>query len=431
MCEKSLVSRDLARAPQRDFLQLSKFGSVRGGFRVFRVHVDRDNLEKLRQLFRDFADGRTRTRALYYRDEWMAEWENVLRMREEAGKRTVPNPPAITLLARFVMPDGSARGNTSAPCVIDLRRLELRVPSYNVRVPLRESIVEALVEENNLNPRPDFVLQVTRRGFVRIIARRAVYLALAMPLRVITLDENSSYGFALAAWDMNESGTRVSLRFFEKLRPPNHGYARQVASLLQSYAKKPSEETRQRLSEILPEEVLRTLTTERAGELAEATRGKERRLNNAFVQRLTARVRGLVRGARQQGMSVLMLVDPINSESLRGTKLQGTLLRARRSLGNLAVYEGAMLRLLRASGRHCPRCGCEGEEIAHTRRSRVYECPKCRLRWDRDKGVHYNLAYSYFARMIKEECDDYTAMAARVLASLREWLERHESALAY
>jgi hypothetical protein len=175
-------------------------GNWRGGFRVFKLHVDGENLEKLRQLFRDFANGKTRTRgALYYRDEWLEEWENVLKMREEAGKRTMPNPPAITLLVRFVMPDGSVRGNNGAPCVIDLRKEELRIPSYGVSVPLRGSLVRALTEENELDPRPDFVLQVTRRGFVRIIAQREVCSELAMPLRVITLDENSAYGFALAA----------------------------------------------------------------------------------------------------------------------------------------------------------------------------------------------------------------------------------------
>ncbi|MCC6005040.1 MAG: hypothetical protein LM590_11960 [Thermofilum sp.] len=89
----------------------SKGGGLRGGFRVFRVHVDGGNLERLRQLFRDFADGKARVKgALCYRDEWLEEWGNVLKMREEAGKRTMPNPPAITLLVRFVMPDGSVRG---------------------------------------------------------------------------------------------------------------------------------------------------------------------------------------------------------------------------------------------------------------------------------------------------------------------------------
>jgi hypothetical protein len=407
-----------------------KGGGLRGGFRVFRVHVDRANMERLRQLFRGFADGKARTKGvLCYRDEWLKEWQNVLKMREEAGKRTMPSPPAVTLLARFVMPDGSARGDGRAPCVIDLRKEELRIPSYNVKVPLRESLCRALVEENLLDPRPEFVLQVTRKGFVRVIAQREAYSELATPLRVITLDENSSYGFALAAWDIDANKLRVTLRHFEKLRPPNHGYRRGVAKLLQSYADKPSGEVREELSKILPREVLEALTTERARELAEATRGKERRLNNAFVQRLVARVRGLVREARKQGMGVLILVDPIDPDSLRGTWLQGTLLRARRSLRNLAVYEGAMLRLARASGRHCPRCGCRGEEVRHTKRSRVYECPRCHVKWDRDKGSLYNLAYAHFARMIREECDDYTAMAAGVLEAMSEWLAKHQNAL--
>jgi hypothetical protein len=57
--------------------------------------------------------------------------------------------------------------------------------------------------------------------------------------------------------------------------------------------------------------------------------------------------------------------------------------------------------------------------------------PKCGLRWDRDKGVHYNMLVNYFARMVKEECDDDTVMAKRVLAALREWLEEHPNILAY
>jgi hypothetical protein len=31
--------------------------------------------------------------------------------------------------------------------------------------------------------------------------------------------------------------------------------------------------------------------------------------------------------------------------------------------------------------------------------------------------------------MIKEESDDYTAMAARVLEAMREWLAKHQNAL--
>jgi predicted RNA-binding Zn-ribbon protein involved in translation (DUF1610 family) len=407
-------------------------GSWRGGFRVFKLHVNSENLPKLRQLFKDFVEGEARTRgALCYRDEWLEEWENVLNMRGDAGKRTVPNPPAITLLVRFVMPDGGVRGNTAAPCVIDLRRKELRIPSYGVSVPLRRSLARALVEENGLDPRPEFVLQVTRRGFLRVIARREACSEFTFPTRIITIDENSVYGFSIGAWDIDANILRVTLRHFEKLRPPNHSYGRGVASLLQSYAAKPSGEAKQRLAEILPEEVLRTLTTERARELAEATRGKERRLNNAFVERLVARMRGLVREAHRRGMNVLMLVDPIDPDSLRGTRLQGTLLRARKHVRNLAVYEGATFRTVRASGKVCPRCPAVGVEVIHTKRSRIYECPKCGMRWDRDEGVHYTMVVRYFERLRKEEGDDETVMAERVLAALKEWLEENPNILMF
>jgi len=125
-------------------------GNWRGGFRVFKLHVSSENLPKLKQLFQDFADGKARTRGvLYYRDEWMAEWDNVLKMREEAGKRTVPNPPAALLLVRFVSPDGSVRGNNAAPCVIDLR---IRIPSYSVSVPLRGASSELCLMRTCLTP---------------------------------------------------------------------------------------------------------------------------------------------------------------------------------------------------------------------------------------------------------------------------------------
>jgi hypothetical protein len=41
------------------------------------------------------------------------------------------------------------------------------------------------------------------------------------------------------------------------------------------------------------------------------------------------------------------------------------------------------------------------------------------------------MVYSYFEKMVKEECDDDTVMAERILAALREWLEEHPNALIY
>jgi hypothetical protein len=336
-----------------------KGGGLRGGFRVFMVHVDRGNMERLRQLFRSFADGSARVKgALHYREEWLEEWGNVLKMREEAGKRTMPNPPAATLLVRFVMPDGSVRGDKNAPCIIDLRRRELRVPSYGVSVPLRGSLAKALVGENELEPRPDFVLQVTRRGFVRVIAQRETYSALGEGdgLRLVCIDENSSYGFVVAVFDYDGKWRLACFRIYH---PPNHGYREGVISLLKSYADKPARETRNALAQRLD----LAMTPERARELAEETKRKERRENDEFIRGFVGDLRKVVRDARRQNMHVAVLIDPIDADTLRGTPLQRTLLRARRHIRNLARYEGAEFRLLRSSGKQCPLCGSWGVEV--------------------------------------------------------------------
>jgi hypothetical protein len=85
---------------------------------------------------------------LYYAEEWAEMYENVKGMREEAGKRTPPKTPPLHLLVKFVMPDGERRGNTAAPCVIDLCKGELRIPSYGVVQRLPRRLVEDLIEEN-------------------------------------------------------------------------------------------------------------------------------------------------------------------------------------------------------------------------------------------------------------------------------------------
>jgi len=402
------------------------------GWRVYKIKVNKVSKDRLKVLYNDIinkGNGNLPKGLFYYAEEWARMFENTKRMREEAGKRTPPKTPPLSLLVRFIMPDGSIRGNKNALCVIDLRKGELRIPSYGVAQRLRKSLVRALVEENSLEPRPEFTLQVTRKGFPRIVAHRRLRARLEPPLKVVTIDENSRHGHSLAYWYISE--TKVSMTHFEKLRPANHGFRREIAALLQSFADKPREETKRQLAKFLPPKVLKTLTTEGARELAEKTRGREKRLNSDFISKLIAKARSVVREARQRGISALILVEAINSNSLRGTELQGTLLRGRKRLQNLAVYEGAEVGEASASGKVCPRCGTKGVEIIRTKRSRIYECPKCHLRWDRDKGVHYNMLVNYFEKLRKEECDDDSVLAERVLSALREWLEEHSHTLAY
>jgi hypothetical protein len=59
------------------------------------------------------------------------------------------------------------------------------------------------------------------------------------------------------------------------------------------------------------------------------------------------------------------VIDPIDSESLRGSELQRTLLR------NLARYEGARFKLYRVSGKRCPNRHSWCVEVGR----RKYRCP--------------------------------------------------------
>jgi len=105
------------------------------GFRVYKIKVNKVNKDRLKVLYNDIIhkrNGNIPKGLLYYAEEWVEMYDNAKRMREEAGKRTPPKAPPLHLLVRFVMPDGERRGKTAASAVIDLRRGELRIPSYGI-----------------------------------------------------------------------------------------------------------------------------------------------------------------------------------------------------------------------------------------------------------------------------------------------------------
>ena len=396
------------------------------GRRVWKIRVNRVNKDRLKVLYNNVIrkrDGNIPKGLLYYAEEWEKIFENVKRMREEAGKRTLPMTPPLLLLAKFVMPDGSVRGNKNTPAVIDLRKGELRIPSYGVVQRLPRRLVEALIEENMLEPRPDFVLQVTRKGFLRLIASRYVHASIALPLRVIAIDENSLNGEALGVWDVLRADRVVRSRY-EELMPRNRGFLDRTAALFQSAAAG-NPEALEEVVKLFHEaerdetEIALLLTPARLAETAAKTREKEKRLNRAFAEELVSLVRKLVREARARGWSVVIVIDPIDSESLKGSELQRTLLKPRRLLKNLARYEGARFKMLRVSGKQCPMCGGWGIEVAHRR----YRCPRCRIEWDRDKCATFWLAKRFLGEHFKEESSDETYI------DITGWLLRHPRGL--
>jgi ribosomal protein S27AE len=401
------------------------------GFRVYKPRVSKANREKLKTLYNDVvnyllgvaSEVKGSKYLVYYAEEWREMYEEVKEARARAGKRTLPRTPPLPLLVRFVMPDGSERGNKSAPAVIDLRKGELRIPSYGVVQRLRRSLVRALIEENNLNPRPDFVLQVTRRGFLHLVASRYVRTSVTLPLRIIAIDENSLNGEALAAWDVLKPG-KVVRSHYREVMPRNRGFLDRTAALFQSAADG-NPEALEEVMKLFHEagkdetEIALLLTPARLAEIAAETREREKRLNRAFAEELVSLVRKLVREAKERGWSVAIAIDPINAESLKGSKLQRTLLKPRKLLRNLALYEGARFKLYRVSGKQCPNCGAWGVEVAHRR----YRCPHCNIEWDRDKCAVFWLAKRFLDEHFREESSDETYV------DVYGWLRKHPRGL--
>ena len=394
------------------------------GRRVWKLRVSRANRLRLKTLYDDLinyalgvvSELKGPKYLAYYAGEWIEMYENVKKMRREAGKRTLPKPPPVLILVKFVMPDGSVRGKKDAACVIDLRKGELRVPSYGVVQRLPRSLVRALIEENNLNPRPDFVLQVTRKGLVRLIASRAPPRKRSDRLLLVCMDENLGHGLytTLIRFD----GERVKVTRGPTFKPPNAALLRRIAAQLQSAADTGATSELRALIERAYEELggrreveggKLYATPDRLRELYRRARAKERRLNEEWRSRVVAWLRRTVR--ENADARAVVLVDEVTVE----TAQSGMLRRVRRKLMNLCAYEGAEYVPLRASGRYCPRCGAMGVEVAH----RVFRCPKCGLEWNRDRCATFALALNY-AKITENEA---------LRKALLEWLNEHPRAL--
>jgi hypothetical protein len=388
------------------------------GWRVWKIRVNRVNKDRLKVLYNDVIykrNGNIPKGLVYYLEEWVEMFENVKRMREEAGKRTLPKAPPLPLLVKFIMPDGEMRGNTAARCMIDLRRGELRIPSYGVVQKLPCSLVRALVEENNLNPRPEFVLQVTRKGFLRLIASRAPPPKQSGGLLLVCMDENLGHGLytTLIRFD----GEKVKVVRGPTFKPPNAALLRGIAAQLQGAAdtgttaalhtliKRAYEELDGKRHEVEGGELY--ATPDRLRELRRRVCAREKRLNREWRNSVVAWLRRAVR--ENADARAVVLVDEVTAETAR------LLRRVTKRLRNLCAYEGAEYKPLRASGKLCPRCSAKGVEVAH----RVYKCPRCGLEWNRDRAATFVLALAY-AKIAKSEA---------LRKALLEWLNEHPRAL--
>jgi len=232
-----------------------------------------------------------------------------------------------------------------------LREKELEVaplkPSKTVRIQWRPEKAQAL--------KVQIVLRVERPQPPRPDPREA------LPCFV---DINSSYGIAaiFASFD----GQRVKVYETLKLRPPNRGRRLREAA------------RRQRA----------------------AAHGSKPNVNYALA-RLSMRfdAKGWVKQAAAEifrkafayakGRSILMNFDIPDSEAVKNSHLQRTLLSVRRVAENLANWYGVYVEFRCFPSRRCPLCGGELKELKTTR-TRVEKCEKCEFYDDHDYVPFYH-----------------------------------------
>jgi len=372
---------------------------------------------------------------------WYAvEWRGmVAEARRKSKLRNSFIPPPIPLLVRVVGDGERLHGNTAAAAVLDASRGELRIPSAGVAVRLRPSLVKAVLEDVERFPDLKLTLQLTAKGRLRLAAHRKVKQAWwngDCKLAIIAVDVNSSHGLYVIVFTFDSKVRLVVQRVF---KPPNTTLLRLLATIMHSYSEVKSwEQAVKRFGErrdvrrlqregkgSAVEEALRlaerlrakmNLSPERAERVARQASRKVRKLNDDWIRGVLKELRALIRKLRDQGYTVVIVADVPRAESLRGTKLQRTLLRAARRLENMAWYEGARWFELEhnVSGKMCPLCGAWGVEV----RKRYYCCPKCGLEWTRDWAAAFNAA-KLFLKVCRAE---------KHLQALDKWLSQHPRA---
>jgi len=398
----------------------------------------RENPDKFRdELVEEAAKTSGLPKRLFY---YAAEWYKMLASaRRQSRKRTRFTPPPIALLIKVVCNGERIHGATNAATVLDVTKGMLRVPSAGITIRLKPSAVRAALEDIKRFPDLKLTLQVTGKGRLRLVAHRVVKQIRwngTGRLAVIAIDMNSNHGLYAMAFAFDGGAKLLVQRVF---KPPNTTLLRLLAAIMTSYSEvknwyeavqrfRQQRDVRRlqrggrgsaveealRIAERLKSEM--NLPPERAERIARQALRKVKKVNEDWIRATLKEVRVLVRKLRDQGYTVVLVADVPQAESLKGSELQRTLLRAARRLENLALYEGAkwFKPENNVSGKQCPLCGSWGVEVM----KRCYRCPKCGLTWGRDWAAAFNSV-----KLFLKACD-----AERQLEALSKWLSQHPKA---
>ncbi|PLJ78302.1 hypothetical protein [Infirmifilum sp. SLHALR2] len=265
---------------------------------------------------------------------WYAvEWQRMLaEARGKSKLRVKFTPPPAPLLVRVVSGNDRLHGTANTAAVLDASSGELRVPSAGVALRLKPSLIRTVLEDVRRFGDVKLTLQLTARGRLRLVAHRVakqVWWDGNSRLAVIAVDVNSNHGLYVVAFVFDSDAKLLAQRIFG---PPNTTMLRLLAAVMRSYSKvKCWSEAVQRFKQrrdvgrlqregrgYAVEEALRlaerlrskmNLTPERAERIASQTLRKVKKLNEDWIRGVLREVRALVRKLRDQGYTVVLVVD--------------------------------------------------------------------------------------------------------------------------
>ena len=284
-------------------------------------------------------------------------------------RKSVNINPLLPLKIRHEV---GAYGNRGAIAILDLVRMELRIPFLGVKVRIRDNLRRKIIQMLSDDVKPRFTLQlkITRDGVGRevlklnIIVQRYKKPTEGSKKLILAYDVNSRYGVTLVALRVDEE---VKLMLLKRYRPPNHCRRRKMAAVLQREG--------------------------RDGEAARVRR-KEKKLNREFIKDVIKEARKMGVQYRKKGYEIVILVDKPDYESLNGTLNSGTLNRLANALRNLCLFEGFKYIEMRVSGKYCPICGEKYVKQVKTNGKRIYACKNSHI-YERDFTACWNLILRY------------------------------------
>jgi len=355
------------------------------GYRIFTVSIfSNDEVMEFISEFRARAlaynvsgsEALLRPKSKFIYVETLANVVRHVRARSGSVRKSVNIAPILPLKIRR---ESGVYGNGIAPAILDLVRMELRIPFLKIKVRIRDNLRRKILEILSDDVKPKFVLQLkaARDGMGRkilklnIIAQRYRKPTESSRKLILAYDVNSRYGVTLVALRVDEE---VKLMLLKRYRPPNHCRRREMATILQREG--------------------------RDGEAARVRR-REGKLNREFIKAIIADARVLGVQYRRRGYSVTILVDKPDYESLRNTELSGTLNRLAEALRNLALFEGFKCVEMRASGKICPICGGKYVRKIRINCKRIYMCGN-RHYFERDFTACWNLIIKYLKNRREE-----------------------------